>query len=712
MAVDIDLKHKLAKFADCELDCTSGRLYVHGKEVNIEPLIFQFLLLLIKYNGEVVSKQTVLSTLWPNKTPSDEALRAMVKKTREVLNDNARNPSYVKTIPTKGYLLIPNVVLSSTIIQTSFQKYRNKIFIFGLLVTVGLILLMFYLLSNIDSKENDDETAIVKSELSVFNTNKVNAHYLYNDLLNISVMPDESKGSTTLLFENVSTRLRKSFVIKSVLGDKFWWSSRLNTLLVMRNDASVFYALEFDKNHNFFLTNYSYTALNEYEILGIYNHDLEVYALHKPSQRIDIINLRTQDIRTYTELQNSLVEAANSSFTVQGFWPKPQNKDAFVAVSNANDFYIYELVEEGETGSGIAVQASQISKLAGNLQAGVWNVSGTRFTFSDNQSKMYSYQVDSKTLSSWVTQAEDVKGLIADCGEACFIVSNTRGVSKLHLIDEPFNTENNHVFSSISNGFPLSESLPIIQNNRLIFSRQSGDSNVIIMAELKQNQYTESELIRFDGASQIDELVSNFDENILVGLVNQRPFSLNIETKELDYITLTLPKISQLLLNESGNLEFYAEPINKTKGVYEFNFQNKQLSLVKANAKYVRNLVLRTSTNEGNASYRAKFIIDLNNKARVEFENRNPTISISLQHNSCISCLFILDNYVYQVDASNNKDVLRTNLLNGESQVYAMPIGDLSGELSMDKERKKLALINQQQLKTKLIKLEGLSQVY
>ena len=121
---------------------------------------------------------------------------------------------------------------------------------------------------------------------------------------------------------------------------------------------------------------------------------------------------------------------------------------------------------------------------------------------------------------------------------------------------------------------------------------------------------------------------------------------------------------------------------------------------------------MRTSTYAGNASYRAKFLIDLNNQAKVVFENNTPDITIPLQHESCISCLYILGNFVYQIDASSNNDVIRTSLLSGESEVYPLPISDLSGELSIDKELKKLAVINQQQLQTKLIKLEGLQQVY
>jgi transcriptional activator of cad operon len=103
----LSLQNKIAGFLNCKLDCNSGHLSVDGDAQKLEPMVHQFLSLLIQHQGELVSKKIVIKTLWPDKEPSDDTLRAMVKKAREALKDNARKPRYIKTVPTKGYLFIP-----------------------------------------------------------------------------------------------------------------------------------------------------------------------------------------------------------------------------------------------------------------------------------------------------------------------------------------------------------------------------------------------------------------------------------------------------------------------------------------------------------------------------------------------------------------------------------------------------------------------------
>lgn len=105
---------RYAIFDNIKFDLLKGILINHaGEEMHIEPKIQAFLTLLVESNGEVLEKNTLLSSLWDDPEKADERLRALVKKTREALGDSARSPKYIKTIPKRGYLFLADVVFES-----------------------------------------------------------------------------------------------------------------------------------------------------------------------------------------------------------------------------------------------------------------------------------------------------------------------------------------------------------------------------------------------------------------------------------------------------------------------------------------------------------------------------------------------------------------------------------------------------------------------
>ncbi len=83
-------------------------------DVRLEPQISQLLHLLIQHQGNILSREAIMTAIWQNRHVSDDALRAVVKKLRAALNDNARAPQYIKTLPMKGYVFIATVTLGSS----------------------------------------------------------------------------------------------------------------------------------------------------------------------------------------------------------------------------------------------------------------------------------------------------------------------------------------------------------------------------------------------------------------------------------------------------------------------------------------------------------------------------------------------------------------------------------------------------------------------
>jgi len=80
-----------------------------AETVRLEPKAMELLVALANRPGEVVSREELLSTVWPGVVVGDEALSQAVTKLRRALGDDARVPTYIETISKRGYRLIAEV---------------------------------------------------------------------------------------------------------------------------------------------------------------------------------------------------------------------------------------------------------------------------------------------------------------------------------------------------------------------------------------------------------------------------------------------------------------------------------------------------------------------------------------------------------------------------------------------------------------------------
>ena len=80
-----------------------------GESVRLEPKAMEILVVLASRPGEVVSREELLSAVWPGVVVGDEALSQVVTKLRKALGDDARAPTYIETISKRGYRLIAPV---------------------------------------------------------------------------------------------------------------------------------------------------------------------------------------------------------------------------------------------------------------------------------------------------------------------------------------------------------------------------------------------------------------------------------------------------------------------------------------------------------------------------------------------------------------------------------------------------------------------------
>jgi DNA-binding winged helix-turn-helix (wHTH) protein len=78
------------------LDGTSG-------PIDLRPKSFDVLRYLLEHHGHVVSKDELITAVWPNVSVSDEALTQCMTEVRRALADDRKR--IIKTIPRRGYLV-------------------------------------------------------------------------------------------------------------------------------------------------------------------------------------------------------------------------------------------------------------------------------------------------------------------------------------------------------------------------------------------------------------------------------------------------------------------------------------------------------------------------------------------------------------------------------------------------------------------------------
>src|SRR5262249_37139802 len=83
----------------------------NGVKLRLQEQPYQVLLKLLEHSGEVVSREELRSTLWHEDTFVDfeTGLNTAIKRLRETLGDSADNPTFIDTLPRRGYKFIAAV---------------------------------------------------------------------------------------------------------------------------------------------------------------------------------------------------------------------------------------------------------------------------------------------------------------------------------------------------------------------------------------------------------------------------------------------------------------------------------------------------------------------------------------------------------------------------------------------------------------------------
>ncbi|HET7795529.1 MAG TPA: winged helix-turn-helix domain-containing protein [Rhizobacter sp.] len=90
------------RFGPCELDEARRSLFAHGREIKLQPRVFDVLCYLVRHRERVVPKDELLDALWPGTVVVDNALQRVVSLARAALAEVGLGEA-VRTYPRHGY---------------------------------------------------------------------------------------------------------------------------------------------------------------------------------------------------------------------------------------------------------------------------------------------------------------------------------------------------------------------------------------------------------------------------------------------------------------------------------------------------------------------------------------------------------------------------------------------------------------------------------
>jgi DNA-binding winged helix-turn-helix (wHTH) protein/tetratricopeptide (TPR) repeat protein/TolB-like protein len=130
------------QFGPFVIDSFTVRLLKNGVQVEVEPQVYNTLLLLIQNRKRVVTKDELLEKIWQGRVVTDHVITRIIYELRKLLDDKNGEHSHIRTVRGKGYQFIAEI--SESPVPKQFNNKQShtvkkaRYYLFGL---IGLLLI-------------------------------------------------------------------------------------------------------------------------------------------------------------------------------------------------------------------------------------------------------------------------------------------------------------------------------------------------------------------------------------------------------------------------------------------------------------------------------------------------------------------------------------------------------------------------------------------
>lgn len=115
-------------FGPFEIDHGTGELSKSGRPVKLAPQPSRVLILLVRRAGEIVTREEIQKEVWSDTVVEfDQGLNYCIRQIRMALDEDAKEPQYIETVPKRGYRFIAHVAPAADTEAASGAASRSNL---------------------------------------------------------------------------------------------------------------------------------------------------------------------------------------------------------------------------------------------------------------------------------------------------------------------------------------------------------------------------------------------------------------------------------------------------------------------------------------------------------------------------------------------------------------------------------------------------------
>jgi len=112
---------RLLLFPPFRLDPVNERLWRETQEIPLRPKTFAVLRYLVGHPEQLVTKEELLSAVWPETYVSDVVPMGCIRDLRKILGDDAKEPRFIQTVHRRGYRFIAPLTAAPPVQSSRFK---------------------------------------------------------------------------------------------------------------------------------------------------------------------------------------------------------------------------------------------------------------------------------------------------------------------------------------------------------------------------------------------------------------------------------------------------------------------------------------------------------------------------------------------------------------------------------------------------------------
>jgi DNA-binding winged helix-turn-helix (wHTH) protein/formylglycine-generating enzyme required for sulfatase activity len=162
----------------------------------LQPLSINILFYLAEHADRVVNSEELIARFWPRRIVGDDAVHRRIADLRKMLEDDSRHPSYIRTVPKRGYQLIATVAhpAVASVAKGAPRRFGKPVILAAI---VFAMILAAVQVQRVFEKRNKVAAAIVNAEAMLAGDDYQGAW------LQVAPFLPEKDGRLAALFEKI-----------------------------------------------------------------------------------------------------------------------------------------------------------------------------------------------------------------------------------------------------------------------------------------------------------------------------------------------------------------------------------------------------------------------------------------------------------------------------------------------------------------------------